>query len=94
MSSIIGRVCYKNGIVKEENKVYELHKMCDCDWCKNKYMNRKRRNCATAYAEKESDIERVKKILQNWTCKDKTKDLPTEYLTTYSIIKQKVVTFL
>lgn len=79
MNNVYVRICYKKGIVKEENKIFELHKMCDCEWCKNKYFGRTRRNEATAYAETEKDIERIKAVLSNWTCSDKAKDLPTFY---------------
>ena len=79
MSSVWNRICYKGGIVREENKVFELHKMCDCDWCKHKYMGRKRCNAITAYAHNKEEIEQITQILNQWTCADRTKDLPTVY---------------
>ena len=80
MSNVWIRVCYKGGIAKEENKIYELHKVCDCSRCSSRWGDRTRRNEARAYAAKESEIEQVGKLLSKWTCADKDKDLPVEYL--------------
>lgn len=79
MSKVWVRICYKYGINREENKLFELHKMCECDWCKSKYMGRKRCNDITAYAHNQKEIDDLTKILNEWTCADKTKDLPTFY---------------
>lgn len=79
MSNVHVRICYKNGIKTEENKIFELHKLCDCDWCKHKYFGRKRCNEITAYADKESRIEELKQVLEKWTCEDRTKDVPIFY---------------
>ena len=48
------RICYRNGIVKPENKVLELHAFCDCDKCKirRKSVNHGLRNVLTVTVEK------------------------------------------
>lgn len=80
MSFVYVRICYKKGIARDENKTFELHGLCDCDWCKHKYMTRSRCNAVTAYIDDESKADELKEILRKWKCKDKTKDLPTEYM--------------
>lgn len=79
MGNVYRRICYSNGIVKEENKVIELHKMCDCTRCKNKWGNRTRCNSVTAYAKTEAEADKLEFELLKWKCADGNKDLPVEY---------------
>ena len=79
MSGIYVRVCYENGNPATGKKVYELHKICDCEYCKKKFYPRKRRNSVTATTKDENKIPEIKEFLKMWKCKDKTKDIPTEY---------------
>ena len=57
------RICYRNGIVKPENKVLELKAFCDCDKCKirRKSINHGLRNILTVKVEK---IERLNEAKQ------------------------------
>ena len=34
MNKVWMRICYKRGIQKKENELYEFHKPCDCDKCR------------------------------------------------------------
>lgn len=73
------RDVYKSGIVKEENKFYEVKCLCDCYQCKNRYAPRTRRNAAYAYVYNEKAIEKAKKFLRNWNCGNSKKDLPEQF---------------
>ena len=90
MGNIYRRICYKNGIVKEENKVIELHKMCDCTRCRNKWGFRTRRNSVTAYAKTEVEADKLEVELLMWKCADGNKDLPTFYYNHASEIYEKL----
>lgn len=75
------RVCYRNGIAKEENKVFEVHKLCDCAWCREKYLGRTRVNKITITAECEDEIEKkVERFLDGWKCANGEKDLPIVFI--------------
>ena len=80
MSDVYVRECYEGGNPVTGKKIYELHKICECNWCKNKYMGRKRCNEVTATTKDEDKIPEIKEILKSWKCEDKTKDLPIVYL--------------
>ena len=79
MGNVYRRICYSNGIAKEENKVIELHKMCDCIRCRNKWGFRTRCNSVTAYAKTETEADKLEFELLKWKCADGNKDLPTFY---------------
>lgn len=81
MSNVSIRMYYRHGIELPENKIFELHKMCDCSGCvhSSNSIIRKRRNAITAYAKTEAEIDKMKAALMQWTCADKYKDLPTVY---------------
>lgn len=80
MNSVYVRECYKSGIVKDENKIFELHKLCDCEICGHLYPFRNRRNAITITAEMETEIEKAKVFLATWKCTDSMRDLPTVYM--------------
>lgn len=79
-NGIYTRVCYRNGIVKDENKVYETHAICECEGCFSLFYPRKTRNCVTAYTDDETKVKAVESMLKNWTCKNGNQDLPVEYI--------------
>lgn len=78
---IYDRICYKDGKITEQ-KMFEVHKLCDCYRCRTRYVPRKRRNQAVAYAavDDEETIKKAYKFLKEWTCKNPAKDIPTEYI--------------
>ena len=80
MSKPYVRECYEGGNPVTGRKIYEIHKMCDCNWCKNKFAGRKRCNSVTATTKSESTVPKIIEYLKTWKCKDETKDLPVEYL--------------
>ena len=74
------RVCYEGGNSKTGKKIYEMHKICKCESCKNRMkLRNESRNEATASTQDETKIEEVLQFLSNWSCKDGTKKLKTEY---------------
>lgn len=80
MSGIYVRECYKDGIVRPENRMFELHKLCDCEFCKHIYTFRKRRNAIAITAETEEEVDKAKAFLEKWKCADSSKDLPIVYM--------------
>ena len=74
------RTCYKNGIVKAGNEVYELTTLCKCDKCISRHkLTRTSRNEATASTEDIDKIAEVFYFLNDWTCSDGEKELETAY---------------
>lgn len=75
------RICYEHGNEKTGKKLLEIHKLCNCFRCKNKF-GRRRANAVTATVAAD-DMEAIKKayaFLEKWKCKDPEKDLPVEYV--------------
>jgi len=77
---IDSRICYKGGIVKEENKLIELHRNCYCNKCVSRYEWRQGiRNCATVTVENIDKLEEAKNFLKNWTCGKEREDIKVQY---------------
>ena len=76
------RICYKGGIAKKENELFEFHKICDCILCVNRYkFTGQPRNCLTVTTDSKEKFEEVDKIIKNWKCKNGNEWLKTEYIT-------------
>lgn len=61
------RICYKGGIKKEGNDIYEFHKICDCSKCRFNFENKiKVPNQATVTTNditKADEIKKKKKLI-------------------------------
>lgn len=69
MSKVWMRECYRHGIPKEENKVYEFHKICDCDRCKFNFEHKiKVPNQVTVTTNDITKSGEIKKFLEKWSC--------------------------
>jgi hypothetical protein len=80
------RECYRNGIVKEQDKLYEFHVFCECDKCKWRYKYLKEpRNQLTITTDSKDKFNQIKEFIENWKCKDGDKNLPTEYIRFYEM---------
>lgn len=78
------RECYKNGIAKPENKLYEFHVFCECSKCKWRYKYLKEpRNQLTVTTDTKEKFKQIKKFIDNWKCKNGDKWLETEYVKFY-----------
>ncbi|HID0817737.1 TPA: hypothetical protein ACXNW8_003453 [Clostridium botulinum] len=74
------RVCYEGGNSVTGKEIYELHKLCSCQDCKNKQvLNKGTVNKATATTKDISKVDEVAEFLKNWTCENGKKDLGTAY---------------
>lgn len=75
------RECYKKGIPKEENKLYEFHAYCECQKCKwrNKYL-KEPKNALTLTTDSKEKFDQVIEFINNWKCKDGNNKLPVEYI--------------
>ena len=82
------RICYSNGNPKTGRKLVELHKMCECSRCRNRYFPRKIRNAVTVTVEAENEdgtknmegISKAYDFIKQWKCEDASKDLPVQYV--------------
>ncbi len=78
------RLCYKGGIVKKGNELYEFHKLCDCEDCKNRFKYRNESiNSITVTTDSKSKFDEIEKMLKDWKCKDGNRRLETEYMSIY-----------
>lgn len=69
MNKVWMRICYKRGIKKEGNELYEFHKACDCDKCRFNFEYKiSVPHAATATTDDISKIDEVKKFLESWNC--------------------------
>ncbi len=75
------RVCYEHGDPVNGQEIYELHKTCTCSACKTRVQLNKRHNpnCATATTKDLTKVDEVAEFLNNWTCENGNKWLPTVY---------------
>lgn len=79
---IYTRICYENGDKKHGKKIYELHKFCECDGCKSRFEHQhKPRNTVTVTVRNHNNMKNAKEFIENWTCKDGSRELPCEYHT-------------
>ena len=75
------RECYRGGIVKPYNRVYEFHAFCECEGCKFRYKhNNQRRNQLTVTTDSKDKFRQVEKFVRGWRCKNGNKEIPTEYV--------------
>lgn len=69
MSKVWMRECYKGGVVKEENKLYEFHKTCDCDKCRFNFEHKIQvPNQSTVTTNDITKSDEIKKFLEKWSC--------------------------
>ncbi len=89
--SVSTRTVYKGGIVRLENKGIEISCMCECDRCKQRYeyskyrelRNVSHRNRATIVVWDKGKYNQAMEFAKNWTCKDGSVELKTEYIYQY-----------
>lgn len=74
------RICYEHGNEKTGKKLLEIHKLCNCFRCKNKFGRRANAVTATVAADDMEAIKKAYAFLEKWKCKDPEKDLPVEYV--------------
>lgn len=86
-NGIYTRLCYKGGIVKEGNELYETHGVCECEGCLSLHYPRRFRNCVTAYTDDKSKVNELEQLVSKWTCKDNTQDLPVEYIKNMEVLE-------
>ena len=78
------RECYKYGIERPENKLYEIHVLCECPQCKWRYKYLKEpRNQLTITTDSKDKFKQIKEFIDNWKCKNGDKRLVTEYVRFY-----------
>ncbi|KEI84145.1 hypothetical protein N493_19860 (plasmid) [Clostridium botulinum B2 433] len=74
------RVCYEHGNKVTGKEIYELHKYCDCQFCKDRVAFKKNpANRATAITKDISKVDEVAEFLKNWTCGNSKMDLKISY---------------
>lgn len=74
------RLCYKNGIAKKENELYEFHKLCNCEKCEFRYKYMKStKNALTVTTNDKKCFSEVEKFMESWKCGSDS-ILPTKYV--------------
>lgn len=75
------RVCFKNGVRKRKNTLFEFHKLCECPDCKYRYeVLHQHKNKITLLTNTKEKFAEVEEYLDHWTCKNKDKYIGTEYV--------------
>lgn len=73
-------VCYENGNRVAGKEIYELHKLCKCEDCKNRTkLKREPVNQATATTRDILKVDNVAEFLKNWTCENGKRHLQVAY---------------
>lgn len=75
------RTCFKGGIEKKGNELYEFHKACDCEACDSRHkFGKQPRNTITITTDSKSKFDEIEKMLKGWKCKDGSRQLENEYV--------------
>ena len=79
---LFDRICYKHGIVKPENKVIELHAICECEKCnyRRKYLQDGLPNQLTVTIEDKNKLNKAKDFICDWKCNKQQRSVKAEYV--------------
>lgn len=75
------RVCYDNWDCTKANKLYQVHKYCDCEGCKQRNaMRREPSNWVACTTKDISKVDAMAEFIKSWTCEDGSKKLEPVFL--------------
>ncbi|WP_147354168.1 hypothetical protein [Clostridium sp. AF32-12BH] len=79
---LFDRVCYRHGIVKPENKLIELHAICNCKKCsyRQKLYKNSLRNQLTVTVKDKNKIGKAKEFIRTWECNKQQRSIKAEYV--------------